>query len=157
MIRRSAHSNAGVRGSVLVETHDAVTGELVKSWEQENLVTNAGLDLFATLITGDSTSYPSHMAIGTGSTAAAASDTTLGAEVDRNAFATETTSSVGVITWKGFWNSTEANGNTIAEAGIFNASSSGTMSNRVVLSSTVAKTSSISLTITWTFTLTDNS
>ena len=144
-------------GRVLVEIHDATTGELVRSWDQNNIVTNVGLDLFATLITGDSTSYPSHMAIGTGSTAAAATDTALVAEVDRNAFASETTASTGVITWKGFWNSSEANGNTIAEAGVFNDASAGTMSNRVVLSSTVAKTSSISLTVTWTFTLTDNS
>lgn len=148
----------GVRGRAVFEWHDVRTGALVHRSEKHNIVTNAGLDLFVTLITGDSTDYPSHMAIGTDDTAAAVTDTALGAEVSpRQAFTTETTSSTGIIQWKGFWNSTEANGNTIAEAGIFNASSSGTMSNRVVLSPALSKTNSLSLTITWTFTLTDES
>lgn len=46
-----------------------------------------------------------------------------------------------------------ANGNTLGEAGLFNAASGGTMFARVKLSPTIVKTSSIAVTFTWTINL----
>jgi len=122
--------------------------------EQDNIVVNTGRDRFAALITQDSSAFPSHIAVGTDATAADLSDTALGTEVDRNAITVDF-ASAGVATYKAYFSKSEANGNTIAEVGLFDQSSGGTMFCRSVLSSTVAKTSSIALNITWTITLAD--
>jgi len=139
-----------VRGFVTVE----VIGDDSRTIEQHNVVTNVGRNKIAALIAEDTAAFPSHIGIGTGSTAAAVSDTTLGTEVDRNAL-TSAAASAGVITFKAFFSKSEANGHTIAEVGLFDAASSGNLFCRSVLSSTVAKTSSVSLSVTWTLTFAD--
>ena len=68
----------------------------------------------------------SHMAIGTGSTSPAAGDTTLGTEIDRNALSSRTDSG-NVTTYVGNWAAGDGTNSSIAEAGIFNAASVGTM------------------------------
>jgi len=137
-----------IKGRVRIEVSDG------RVFEQDNIVTNGGRDRIAALIAQDTTSFPSHIAIGTGSTAFVVTDTTLDTEVDRNAIASSTASS-GATTFKAFFDKNEANGNTIAEVGIFDAAAAGTMLCAAVLASTVAKTSSVTLTITWTWTFAD--
>ena len=92
----------------------------------------------------------SHMAIGTGSTAAAAGDSALGAEAGRVALTSTTVSSneVAYVATFGAGTGTGA----ITEAGILNASSSGTLLCRTVFS-VVNKGSADSMTITWTVTV----
>lgn len=140
--------NIGIKGRVRIEVSD---GRII---EQDNIVVNAGRDRVAEIIAGDSTAVPTHVAIGTGSSAALATDTALVTEVDRNALAAST-ATAGVITFRGFFSKSEANGNTIAEMGLFDQSSGGTMFCRTVLDSTIAKTSTISITVTWTWTFAD--
>lgn len=142
------NDNIPVSGHVRVEVSD---GRVI---EQANVVTNLGRNRIAALIAQDSTAFPSHIGIGTGTTAATVADTALVTEVDRNAITSDSAVS-GVATFKAFFSKNEANGNTIAEVGMFDAASSGTMICRSVLSSTVAKTASVSLTITWTLTFAD--
>lgn len=148
--RDSGHVRGHV--SVLVEHEDGRTETI----EQDNLLVNAGRNRIAAIIAGNSTDLPDYIAIGTGTTAAALTDTALGTEVDRNQIASKT-DSVGVATFKAFFGKSEANGNTIAEVGLFDLASGGTMFCRAILSSTIAKTSTISLTITWTLTFSDGS
>lgn len=126
----------------------------VETIHQDNVIVNNGRDRIAALIAEDSTAFPSHIGIGTSATAAAVTDTALGAEVDRNAIVTSFASS-GVATFKAFFSKSEANGNTIAEVGMFDQAAGGTMFCRSVLSSTVAKTASLALNITWTWTFAD--
>ncbi len=145
-------SSMSVKGHVSVEVvHDDGRRETIS---QNNVVTNVGRNQFAALIAQDSSTFPGWIAIGTGTAAADVTDTTLGAEVDRNALVLDT-SSAGVITYKAFFSKSEANGNTIAEVGLLDAASSGNLFCRSILSLTVAKASSISLNITWTITLAD--
>lgn len=118
------------------------------------MVVTTGLNRIAALLAQDSTAFPSHIAIGTGTTAAAAGDTALETEVDRNAIAT-TSSSGAVVTFKVFFGKTEANGNTISEVGLFDQAAGGTMFARTILGSTVVKDATKSLTITWTLTVAD--
>jgi len=141
-----------LKGHVTVEVHheDGRTETI----SQPNVVTNVGRNRFASLLAQDITAFPSHIGIGTGTTAADVTDTALVAEVDRNVLASDS-ATAGVVTWKVFFSKSEANGNTIAEVGLFDASTSGNMFCRSVLSSTVAKTATVSLTITWTLTLAD--
>jgi hypothetical protein len=91
------------------------------------------------------------IAIGTGTNAAAAGDTTLQTEVARSAFGSSSTvANVATMT------STFAAGTgtgAITEAGVFsNATSGGTMMSRVVFS-VINKGSLDSLSITWTITV----
>lgn len=92
----------------------------------------------------------SHMAIGTGTNAAAAGDTTLQTELDRNALTSRTDAAV-VVTYVGTWAAGDGTG-AITEAGILNASSSGVLLARTVFS-VVNKGASDTLTITWTLTV----
>lgn len=140
--------NMKIKGRVRIEVSD---GRVI---EQDNIVVNNGRNRIASLIAQDSTAFPSHIAIGTDATAATVTDTTLGTEVDRNAISSDS-ATAAVATFKAFFSKSEANGNTIAEVGMFDQAAGGTMFCRSILSSTVAKTASISLTITWTLTFAD--
>jgi hypothetical protein len=90
------------------------------------------------------------MAIGTGTTAAAAGDTALGTELDRNSIAS-TTVNGNQIEYTSTWAAGDGTG-AITEAGIFNDASAGTMLARTVFS-VVNKDQNDTLSITWTVTL----
>ena len=126
----------------------AINGETVK--EVDNIVVTAGKGYVASRMKDASATAMSHMGIGTGSTAAAASDTALGSQSVRQAL-TSTTVSNNEVTYVATFSAGSGTG-AITEAGIFNASSSGTMLCRTVFS-TVNKASGDSMTITWTVTI----
>jgi hypothetical protein len=117
-----------------------------------NLVVTAGKNHIADqLSSAPGGSAMSHMAVGTGSTAPAAGDTTLGTEIDRNAL-TSRTDATNVVTYVGDWAAGDATNSAIAEAGIFNASSAGTMLARATFTA-INKGASDTLKITWTVTI----
>ena len=125
----------------------AINDEVVK--EVPNLVVTAGKNYVADRIKNNST-VMSHMAIGTGSTAAAAGDTALGSQTARTAL-TSTTVTDNEIVYVDTFPAGTGTG-AITEAGIFNASSGGTMLCRTVFS-VVNKGASDAMTITWTVTV----
>lgn len=142
-------STVGLAANVLIEVHDAVTGELLHEQTHHNLVVDAGLNLLRDWLDGDAPTPPSHLAVGTGSTAPAAAQTALVAEVHRLAI----TQKIGTVsktqTFKTYLPSTAANGSTLAEAALLNAGSGGTMFARTLITPTIVKTSAIQVTITW--------
>jgi hypothetical protein len=105
------------------------------------MITDAGLNLVRNWLAGDSVNAPSHCAVGTDDTAPAAGDTTLGAEVHRNALGTEQKGTTGKTTLKMTLLSTQANGSALKEVGILNAAASGDLVNRLT-HTTINKTSS---------------
>ena len=117
--------------------------------EVPNLVVTAGKNYVADRIKNNST-VMSHMAIGTGSTAAAAGNTALGSESARTALTSSTVSSNEIVYVDTF--AAGVGTGAITEAGIFNASSGGTMLCRTVFS-VVNKGASDAMTITWTVTV----
>ena len=125
-------------------------GNIKDEKKVENLIVDTGLDYIASRMSGTSESVMSHMAVGTGSTAAAASDTTLGTELDRNAL-TSTTVTDNAVAYVCSWAAGDGTG-SLTEAGIFNAASAGTMLCRTVFG-TVTKAADDSITITWTITV----
>ena len=126
------------------------TGAIKEQREVDNLVVSAGLGYIASRMKDTTDTAMGYMAIGTGSTAAAAGDTTLGTELDRNAL-TSTTVTSNEIAYVASWSAGDGTG-AITEAGIFNDASAGTMLARTVFS-TVNKGASDTLSITWTITL----
>ena len=126
----------------------SLNGEVVQ--EVDNLVVTAGKGYVASRMKDATATAMSHMAIGSGSTAAAASDTALGNELGRVSL-TSTTVSAAVVTYVATFAAGTGTG-AVTEAALLNASSSGTMLCRTVFS-VVNKGSADSMTITWTVTV----
>ena len=126
----------------------SLNGEVVQ--EVDNLVVTAGKGYVASRMKDATATAMSHMAIGSGSTAAAASDTALGNELGRVSL-TSTSVSSAVVTYVATFGAGTGTG-AVTEAGLFNASSGGTMLCRTVFS-VVNKGSADSMTITWTVTV----
>ena len=113
----------------------------------KNLVVDTGLAYIADRMADAAESAMSHMAVGTGSTAAAAGDTTLGTEAGRVALTSTTQTNEDVVYVATF--SAGTGTGALTEAGILNAASGGTLLCRTVFSA-VNKGASDSLQITWT-------
>ena len=126
----------------------AINDEIVQ--EVPNLVVTAGKGYVASRMKDTSATAMSHMAIGTGSTAAAAGNTALGSESARTGLTSTTVSGADIVYVDTFAAGTVPA--AITEAGIFNASSGGTMLCRTVFS-VVNKGANDAMTITWTVTV----
>ncbi len=125
----------------------ALNDEIVQ--ETDNLVVTAGKNWVADRM-NNANAVMSHMAVGTGTTAAAAGQTALVTETDRNAL-TSTTVTNNAVAYVATWAAGDATA-ALTEAGIFDASSGGDMLARTVFS-VVNKGASDSMTITWTVTV----
>lgn len=120
---------------------------------EKNLVVTTGLNYIAARMTD--TSEPtdmSHMAVGTGTTSAAAGQTALVTESARVALTGgEGAPSTNTIVYTATFAAGTGTG-ALTEAAVLNASSSGTMLCRTVFSA-VNKGADDSVTITWTITI----
>jgi len=147
--------NTAIRGRVTIEGRAQLIlrgpdGNIKDVRDVHNLITTAGRNALVDLW-DDGSTKPSHMAVGTGTTAAAAGDTTLETELDRNAV-TSRTVSTNVLTMVGDWAAGDGTG-AITEAGVLSAASNGTLFSRAVFS-VINKAAADTLSITWTYTLT---
>ena len=138
------NDSLNLRGDVCIKLNDEIV------LEKKNLIVNTGKNFLASAVINSSASPFTYMAIGTNTTAAAVGDTALGSELARQAFTSSSVASnvVTLVTTYAAGTGTGA----LTEAGIFNASSSGTMLSRIVFSA-INKGSADSLTITWTITV----
>ncbi len=122
-----------------------------------NIVTNAGKAQLALLAGASGTPF-TYLALGTSSTAPAATDTTLGAEITDTGLArvaatvSRVTTSVTNDTLSLVGNWTASGVKALAELGMFNAASTGTMlGHKLVTSATTANGDSIQYTYTIQF------
>jgi hypothetical protein len=134
------------------KVHVTLTNERGEVIEQRatNLVVTTGKNFTASRMVGTTSGVMSHMAIGAGTTAAAAGDTALGSELGRVAL-TASTSTNNVVTYTATFGVGVGTG-AVTEAGILNASSAGTMLCRVVFD-VVNKGANDTMAITWTVTV----
>lgn len=119
-----------------------------------NLVVGSGLGHIASRMTGTSSGVMSHLQLGTGSTAATAADTALESALSpRNALTSTTAGGTynEQLTYIASFIAGEATG-SLREAGIFNASSGGTMLCRTVFP-VVNKGAGDTLQVTWAVSL----
>lgn len=130
----------------------APDGTVKQEQEVKNLVVTTGLGYIASRMKDATATAMSHMAIGTGNTAAAANNTTLGTESARVALTSTTVTAAAVAYVATFPAGTPATLAAITEAGLFNASSAGTMLCRTVFS-VVNKDVGDTMSITWTVTM----
>ena len=120
---------------------------------KDNLIVNAGFSFIAQSV-GLSSGRPSvmsHIAVGTGTTAAASANTALVTELARKAATFSHTVGTKVFQFEATFNAGEATG-AITEAGVLNAASAGTMLDRVVFA-VINKGADDTLTQRFTFTM----
>lgn len=125
-------------------------GKVKEEHSFKNLVVNVGKNFVASRMVGTAANVMSHMAIGEDNTPAAGGDTTLGDEAGRVALASGT-ASTNVVTYTATFPAGTGTG-AIVEAGIFNASSAGTMLCRTVFA-VVNKGADDAMSVTWTVTI----
>jgi len=126
----------------------ALNDEIVQ--EVPNLVVTAGKGYVASRMKDTSATAMSHMAIGSGDTAAAAGQTALASELARTGLTSTTVSGADIVYVDTFAAGTGTG--AVKEAAILNASSGGTMLCRTVFS-VVNKGANDAMTITWTVTV----
>lgn len=125
-------------------------GSIKEEHEFKNLVVNVGKNFVASRMVGTAANVMGWMAIGSNNTAAAAGDTALGSELGRVALASASAAS-NVVTYTATFPAGTGTG-AVVEAGIFNASSGGTMLCRTVFS-VVNKGADDAMSVTWTVTI----
>lgn len=101
------------------------------------MILNAFLALLRDVMYGDTVTMPTHIAIGTGTTASTASDTALETEVfpdgsNRSAISTRTKPANNKVRLQMLVGAGEANGNDLTEVGATNAATGGVFMNRMV-------------------------
>lgn len=142
--------------NVTMLVHDAVTGDLVHEESGHNLFVTKGLSALADVFAGSgvyaSNGNVTHMGVGTNSTVAVPAQLALVAEVFRGAL-TKVTRSAQSVGAELFLTSTQGNGNTLVEAGLFNgdigmSSPRDAMFARFV-HAPVVKTSGVTITYLW--------
>jgi hypothetical protein len=143
------NDNLKLKGRVAMVLRDA-QGNVKAEQEINNLVVNSGLDFIASRMKDATATAMSHMAIGSGTTAAAAGDTALESELGRNAL-TSTTVTSNAVAYVATFGAGVGTG-AVTEAGLLNAGTGGDMLCRTVFS-VVNKAADDSLQITWTVTL----
>jgi len=137
------NSQMEMKGRLTISINDEVVRDI------DNLVVTTGKGYVASRMKDATATAMSHMAVGTGSTAAAAADTTLGGESARVALAS-TTVSGAVVTYVATFPAGTGTA-ALTEAAVLNASSSGTMLCRTVFL-TVNKSANDSMSISWAVT-----
>lgn len=139
-------------GALKIERINSV-GDVVETLQVPNLVVTVGKNFIAQSMIKTTTNAPaamSHMAIGSDQTAAAAANSTLGAELGRVVMSAPSVSA-NAVTYSATFPAGTGTGD-IKEAGIFNAASAGTMLCRTTFP-IVTKQSGDSIAITWVVTV----
>ena len=139
-----------LRGDVALVLRDK-NGNVKDERKIENLIVDTGLNFICDRMKDDETAM-THMALGSGSTAAAAGDTSLGSQLGSREALDSSTVTNNQIVYVASFEAGDATG-AVTEAGIFNASSGGTMLCRTVFA-VVNKAADDTLTVNWTITLT---
>lgn len=137
-----------ITGALTVVITDA-TGAVKDTREIKNLVVSVGKTFIAGRMVGAPTAM-SHMASGSGVAAALVGDTVLGTELGRVAMSSMT-STGPVVTYVATFPPGTATG-ALTEAGVFNASSAGTLLCRTVFAA-VNKGVDDGMSITWAITV----
>jgi hypothetical protein len=125
-------------------------GNVTQDFTIPNLVVDTGLDYIASRMKDASATAMTHMAVGSGTTAAAAGQTALVTEVARVALTSSTVTGESIAYVASYAAGTGTG--ALTEAAILNAASAGTMLCRTVFS-VINKGAGDTMTVTWTITI----
>ena len=139
-----------LRGDVALVLKDK-DGNIKDSREIHNLVVSTGLTFICSRMAGTSAGVMSHMALGSGTTAAAAGQTDLVSILGSREALDSTSASSNTVTYVSSFEAGEGTG-AVTEAGIFNGSSGSTMLCRTVFPA-VNKQADDTMSVTWSINL----
>ena len=126
-------------------------GNVKSEQKVKNLIVDTGLNFICDRMKDDETAM-THMALGSGTTAPAAGNTSLESQLGSREALDSSTVSNNTITYVASFEAGDATG-AVTEAAIFNAASGGTMLCRVTFS-VVNKAADDTLSVNWQLTLT---
>ncbi len=144
------NENLELSGQVAIVLRDK-DGNVKEERTEKNLVVTTGLNYIASRMKDATATAMTHMALGSGTTTAAAGQTDLVTLLGSREALDSTTVTANAVAYVSSFEAGDATG-AVTEAGIFNASTSGTMLCRVVFS-VVNKAADDTMTVTWTITL----
>jgi|TARA_R110000744_G_scaffold258635_1_gene373908 hypothetical protein len=139
-----------LKGDLVITVLDK-DGKVKERREEKNLIVSAGLTFICSRMANATAGVMSHMAVGSGTTTPAASNTDLGTVLGAREPLDSTTASSNTVTYVSSFEAGEGTG-AVTEAGLFNAASSGTMLCRTVFP-VVNKGANDTMAITWIITL----
>lgn len=125
--------------------------QVKQNFSVPNLVVTVGKNLIADRLIGTSSEVMTHMAVGTSNASLDAANTALASQLSSRVVLTSSTRSNNVITYVCTFGENVSTG-AIVEAGIFNASTAGTMLCRTTFP-VINKEATDTLTINWTVTI----
>ncbi len=134
--------------------HTNASGDTIKEFEVPNLVVTTGKNYIAGKMVATTTNSPAamtHMGIGTGTATPAAADTDLAAAAGARQSLSGSVVSTNTVTYTATFAAGVGTG-AVVEAGIFNASTSGTMLCRTIFP-VVNKAAGDTIAITWVVTV----
>lgn len=143
-----------LKGKFFLQCIDKITGDVVHEYTDNNLIVDLGRHAAVLLLGGDpSASAATKIGVGTSNTAATNADTSLtGAFIKNlNTAGTVNAYTTNTVTFGYQVDTTEANGMTIWEFGLFTTSS--VLIARKVLSSSIAKNNAFAIAGYWTLTI----
>ena len=144
------NENLKLSGQIAIVLKDK-DGNVKEERTEKNLVVTTGLNYIASRMKDASATAMTHMALGSGTTSAAAGQTDLVTLLGAREALDSTTVTANAVAYVSSFEAGDATG-AVTEAGIFNASTSGTMLCRVVFS-VVNKAADDTMTVTWTIAL----
>ena len=143
------HDTIKMTGDLKIVLTDE-NGQIKHEQEVKNLVVTVGKNLIASRLKDTTDAAMTHMAIGSGTTAAANGDTALGTELGRVSLTSTTVTNNNVAYVATFPAGTGTG--AVTEAGLFNDGTAGDMLCRTVFS-VINKGAADTLGITWTVTV----
>ena len=144
------NDNLKLSGQLNIVLRDK-NGNVKEERTEKNLVVTTGLNYIASRMKDATATAMTHMALGSGTTTAAAGQTDLVTLLGSREALDSTTVTANAVAYVSSFEAGDATG-AVTEAGIFNASTSGTMLCRVVFS-VVNKAADDTMTVTWTITV----
>jgi hypothetical protein len=139
-----------LKGELTIVVKDK-DGKVKEARKENNLVVNAGLTYICSRMVSTSATAMSHMAVGSGTTTPSGTQTDLVSTLGVREPLDSSTSSSNTVTYTSSFEAGDGTG-AITEAGIFNASTGGTMLCRTTFP-VVNKGANDTMSITWTITL----
>ena len=144
------NDNLKLSGQLNIVLRDK-NGNVKEERTEKNLVVTSGLGYIASRMKDASATAMTHMALGSGTTNALAAQTDLVTLLGSREALDSTTVTANAVAYVSSFEAGDATG-AVTEAGIFNASTSGTMLCRVKFD-VVNKAADDTMTVTWTITV----
>ena len=144
------NENLKLSGQIAIVLKDK-DGNVKEERTEKNLVVTTGLNYIASRMKDATATAMTHMALGSGTTTAAAGQTDIVTLLGAREALDSTTVTANAVAYVSSFEAGDATG-AVTEAGIFNASTSGTMLCRVKFD-VVNKAADDTMTVTWTITL----